>query len=95
MELAVWLPGVLLIIFGILGWKSPHLINIFSKEEKEKMDLKGVGKLFRNIFVSIGIIQIVTAYFLYRANKPFTSGIAFLFFILIGVFAFKAEKYKK
>ncbi|MDO5665954.1 MAG: DUF3784 domain-containing protein [Bacteroidia bacterium] len=96
MDLTIWLPGVLLIILGVLGWKSPHFINIFSKEEKESMDLAGVGKLFRNIFVTIGVLQIVVAYFFHQTSLPLMAGAALLFFVLIGVFvfAFKAEKYK-
>lgn len=96
MELAGWISGVLLIVFGILGWKSPHLINIFSKEEKEKIDLKGVGKLFRNIFIPIGIIQIAATYFFHRANMLLMSGVMLLFLVLIGIFVFalKAEKFK-
>ncbi len=96
MDLEIWLPGVLTILIGISGWKFPHLINIFTKEEKEKMDLKGTGKLFRNIFVPMGVLQIGIAYFSHKDENPFLAVLASIFIILIAIFVFaaKAEKYK-
>lgn len=91
MELSILLPGIVVMLIGLLGWRFPKCINIFSKEEKMLMHLKGVGKLFRNIFVIAGAMIIVTAYLF-----PKTGVFAILFFTLITifVFAYKAEKYK-
>ncbi len=91
MDLENWLPGVLTILIGISGWKFPHLINIFTKEEKEKMDLKGT-----NIFVPMGVLQIGIAYFSHKDENPFLAVLASIFIILIAIFVFaaKAEKYK-
>lgn len=97
MELSTWLPGIIIVLIGFSGWKFPKLINIFSKEDKETMNLKEVGNLYRNIFVTIGVLFIVTSYFLQKANMPLMSGIVLMVLILVGVFVFaaKAEKYKK
>lgn len=91
MELAVWIPGVVVIVVGILGCKYPQCINMFSKEDKMKMDLVGVGKLFRNVFVTIGILLILAASFFPKSFMPLIA-----VFIPVGIFVFaaKAEKYK-
>lgn len=96
MDLIIWLPSVIIFLIGLLGWKYPCFINIFPKEDKAKMDLPAVGKLFRNIFLATAVLYTFTAYFLQKAGMPFLSGIALFFSILIAAFIFaaRAEKYK-
>lgn len=96
MDLTYYTLGIIIIIVGLLMWGQPRLINIFSQQEKEKMNLAGVGKLARNIFVVAGILQLVATFFLQKAGVPKMSSVVFLFLVFISllIFAAKAEKYK-
>jgi hypothetical protein len=82
--------AILFIILGILikYGKMYFLIagyNTMSKEEKEKIDIKGIATIFRNVMFGMAL-TIITGYFI--ANKfenPNIENIAFFGAILIGI----------
>ena len=81
------------ILFTILGilikyGKMYFLIagyNTMSKEEKEKVDIKGIATVFRNAMFGMALIIITGYFFAKKLKNPNIENIAFFGAILIGV----------
>ena len=81
------------ILFTILGilikyGKMYFLIagyNTMSKEEKEKVDVKGIATVFRNAMFGMALIIITGYFFAKKLENPNIENIAFFGAILIGV----------
>lgn len=57
MDLTELFVGLLFIIMGVLIYFFPNLIagyNTMSKEDKKKVDIKGLSKFMRNSFIIFG-----------------------------------------
>nr|WP_315141844.1 DUF3784 domain-containing protein [uncultured Flavobacterium sp.] len=95
--------ALLFIILGLLikYGKMYFLIagyNTMSKEEKEKIDIKGIATLFRNVLFGMAL-TIIAGYFVAKSFENSTiESIAFFAAIVIGVpyllIASNSKKYK-
>ncbi|MCZ8228357.1 DUF3784 domain-containing protein [Flavobacterium sp.] len=95
--------AILFIIFGILikYGKMYFLIagyNTISKEEKEKIDIKGIATLFRNVLFGMALTIIVGYFIAKNFENSNIENIAFFAAILVGVpyllIASNSKKYK-
>ena len=100
MDLTELFVGLLFIIMGVLIYFFPNLIagyNTLSKEDKKKVDIKGLSKFIRNSFIIFGIYIIVIYYTLEKIGKVGVAEniipVSIPIFVLI-VFIF-AQKYNK
>lgn len=67
MIMTSWLIGGILIVCGFLAKAFPNLIagyNTMSKEQKEKVDIKGLSSFMRNSLITIGLVVIGSYYLL-------------------------------
>jgi hypothetical protein len=82
--------AILFIILGILikYGKMYFLIagyNTMSKEEKEKVDVKGIATVFRNTMFGMALIIITGYFFAKKFENPNIENITFFGAILIGL----------
>lgn len=95
--------AILFLILGILikYGKMYFLIagyNTMSKEENEKIDVKGIATVFRNAMFGMALLIIAGYFFAKNFKNPTIENIAFFGAILIGVpyllIRSNARKYK-
>ena len=82
--------AILFIILGILikYGKMYFLIagyNTMSKEEKEKYDIDGIARVFRNTMFGMALVIIIGFFTAKLFNNPDIENIAFFGSILIGL----------
>ena len=84
---------VVAIVFVVLGvlikyGKLYNLIagyNTLSDEEKDKIDIEGIGELMKNVFFAMALIVLAGIYFSKQANKPSLQVVFLITAIVIGV----------
>ena len=95
--------ALLFIILGLLikYGKMYFLIagyNTMSKEEKEKIDIKGIATLFRNVLFGMALIIVIGYFVAKKFENSSIENIAFFAAIIIGVpyllIASNSKKYK-
>lgn len=82
--------AVFFIILGILikYGKMYFLIagyNTMSKEEREKIDIKGIATIFRNVMFGMALVIIIGYFIAKKLDYPNIENIAFFGAILIGI----------
>lgn len=59
--------------------------NTMSKEEKEKVDVKGIATVFRNVMFGMALIILIGYFFAKKFENPNIEIVTFFGAILIGV----------
>lgn len=95
--------AILFIIFGFLiKYRKMYFLiagyNTMSKEEKEKIDIKGIAALYKNVLFGMAL-TIIIGYFIAKSiENSSIENIAFFAAIIIGVpyllIASNSKKYK-
>ncbi len=74
----------LFVIIGILVYRFPNLIagyNTMSEQEKAKVDVEGLKKWSRNVFVVIGVLLIINNYMIHSFADP--DYVDYLFYVIV------------
>jgi len=86
-------------ILGILVYRFPNLLagyNTMSKEEKAKVDVDGLKKWSRNVFVIIGFLLILGNYISHSLANPNYADYPLYVIVVVGlvILIIGAQKYK-
>lgn len=73
---------------GVLVYRFPNLIagyNTMSEEDKAKVDVEGLKKWSRNVFVIIGVLLILSNYVSHSFADPNYADYPFYVIVVVGL----------
>lgn len=99
MDYSDYIVGILLISVGLLVAKYPGMLNVMTKEQKQKTDMDAVGRMARRWLLGMGLCQIVGTFLIIKFGSVELNGLFNLFLVVIGSIGIAAKtqsrKYRK
>lgn len=96
---ANYVVGIIFIITGLVVAKYPGMLNVMTKEQRQRTDMNAVGRMACKWLLGMGLCQIVGTFFIMKFELSLLNGLFDILLVMIGSILIGAKaqsrKYRK